>query len=56
MPDKGTAINADTSVDLYFRPKIPQGKQSNWIQTWPNKGWSVVLRLYGPLQPFFDKT
>jgi hypothetical protein len=22
----------------------------------PGKGWFVVLRLYGPLQPFFDKT
>ena len=26
------------------------------MQTWPGKGWTVILRLYGPLQPFFDKT
>ena len=32
------------------------GKESNWVQTWPGKGWTVILRLYGPLQPFFDKT
>jgi hypothetical protein len=28
----------------------------NWIQTDPDKGWFVILRLYSPLQPFFDKT
>ena len=26
------------------------------MQTWPGKGWNVILRLYGPLQPCFDKT
>ena len=53
---KGVAINLDTSVDVYFGPKPPSGKESNWVQTWPGKGWTVILRLYGPLQPFFDKT
>jgi hypothetical protein len=33
---------------------VGQGKQL--VQTWPGKGWTVILRLYGPLQPFFDKT
>jgi hypothetical protein len=49
-------INANTSVDVYFGPKPPPGKESNWVQTWPGKGWNVILRLYGPLQPWFDKT
>jgi hypothetical protein len=53
---KGVAINPDTSVDIYFGPTAPSGKESNWAQTWPGKGWTVILRLYGPLQPFFDKT
>ena len=53
---KGVVINADGSVDVYFGPKAPAGKESNWVQTWPGKGWSVILRLYGPLQPWFDKT
>ncbi len=22
----------------------------------PNKGFGVILRLYGPLEPWFDKT
>ena len=50
------AVNEDGSVDLYFGPQAPQGKKSNWIQTVPGKGWFVLLRLYGPLDPWFDKT
>ena len=53
---KGVVANPDTSVDVYFGPKAPSGKEGNWVQTWSGKGWNVVLRLYGPLQPFFDKT
>jgi len=48
--------NADGSVDLYFGPTAPEGKESNWIQTVPGKGWFTLLRLYGPLEPWFDKT
>jgi hypothetical protein len=50
------AVNPDTSVDVYFGPKAPRGRDGNWIQTWPGKGWSVSLRLYGPLQSWFDQT
>ncbi len=48
--------NADGSVDLYFGPEAPQGKENNWIETVPGKGWFTILRLYGPLEPWFDKT
>jgi hypothetical protein len=48
--------NPDGSVDLYFGPQPPEGFQSNWIQTVPGKGWFSLLRLYGPLDPWFDKT
>jgi len=53
---KGVVVNPDTSVDVYFGPKAPPGKEANWVQTWPGKGWSIILRLYGPEQAFFDKT
>ena len=36
--------------------KAPAGKEKNWVQTIPGKGWNTLLRLYGPLQPWFDKT
>ena len=48
--------NPDGSTDLYFGPQAPAGKEPNWIQTVPGKGWFGILRLYSPLQPFFDKS
>ena len=54
--NKGMVVNADTSVDVYFGPKAPAGKENNWVQTDPGKGWSTIFRLYGPLEPWFDKT
>ncbi len=48
--------NDDGSVTIHFGPKAPEGKESNWIQTMSGKGWFCILRLYGPLEPWFDKT
>lgn len=48
-------INPDSSVDIWFGPESPPGKEANWIQTIPGKGWLTLLRLYGPLEPWFDK-
>jgi hypothetical protein len=53
---KDLSVNPDTSVDVYFGPEPPPGKEANWIQTIPGKGWFVALRLYGPLEPWFDQT
>jgi hypothetical protein len=52
---RGVQQNPDGSTDIYFGPSAPAGKESNWIQTVPGKGWTVILRLYGPLEPWFDK-
>jgi len=49
-------VNEDGSVDVYFGPEVPAGHEANWIQTVPGKGWFTFLRLYGPLQPWFDRT
>lgn len=49
-------VNADGSVDIYFGPEAPEGKEANWIQSVPGKGWFAIFRLYGPLEPWFDKT
>ena len=43
-------------MDVYFGPEAPAGKGSNWVQTIPGKGWFMILRLYGPLEPWFNKT
>ncbi len=48
--------NADGSVTVWFAPKAPVGHETNWVQTMPGKGWNSLLRLYAPLEPWFDKT
>jgi hypothetical protein len=53
---KGLLVNTDGSVDVYFGPKAPAGKEKNWVQTVPGKGWNTILRLYSPLEPWFNKT
>jgi hypothetical protein len=53
---KGLLINPDGSVDVYFGPTAPAGKEKNWVQTIPGKGWNTILRLYGPLEPWFNQT
>lgn len=54
--ERGVKLNKDGTTDIYFGPKAPEGKESNWIQTIPGKGWNAILRLYGPLQPWFDQS
>ncbi len=53
---EGLVLDANGGATLYFGPNPPKGKENNWIQTMPNKGFHVLLRLYGPLEPWFDKT
>ena len=48
--------NTDGSVDVYFGPKAPAGKQTNWIPTNPGGKFEVLFRLYGPEKPLFDMT
>ena len=49
-------MNDDGSVDLYYGPKAPEGKEKNWVQTIPGQGWWVYLRFYAPTKAYFDKT
>ena len=56
-PSPAAEANPDGSTTVYFGPAQPAGvARGNWIQTDPAKGWFVILRLYGPLEPFFDKS
>jgi len=48
--------NDDGSTTIWFGPEAPEGRESNWIQTVPEKGWFICLRLYGPLEPWFKQT
>jgi hypothetical protein len=52
----GLETNADGSVDVYFGPAAPSGKESNWVPTSSEGGFEVLFRFYGPEKPLFDKT
>jgi len=52
----GIKKNDNGSYDMYFAPKPPKGFENNWLETIPGKGWFVVLRMYGPLKPWIEKT
>ena len=43
-----------SSVDLYFGPSAPSGKEDVWIKTIPNVGWFTYFRIYGPEAPAFN--
>jgi hypothetical protein len=51
----GLQRNADGSVDIYFGPKAPAGKESNWVSTRADGKFEVLFRFYGPQKPLFDK-
>ena len=36
--------NADGSVDIYFGPKAPAGKESNWVPTDPERKFELMFR------------
>jgi hypothetical protein len=56
-PSPAAEAAEDGSTTVWFAPEQPEGvARGNWIQTDPDKGWFVVLRLYSPLEPFFDKS
>jgi hypothetical protein len=48
--------NANGSVDVYFGPTAPSGKESNWVPTDPQRGFELMFRLYAPKKEFFEKT
>lgn len=48
--------NEDGSITVWFAPEAPEGREGNWVQTIPGKSFFVILRMYGPLEPWFAKT
>jgi hypothetical protein len=50
-----TTKNPDRSVDIFFSPQAPAGKQNNWVATGKGGQWFVIFRLYGPQKPFLEK-
>jgi len=56
-PSPAAVSDKKGSTTIYFGPNKPKNvSDGNWIQTDPTKGWFTILRLYSPLQSFFDKS
>ena len=49
-------VEDDGSVVLHFSPEPPAGREGDWVRTIPGKGWFTILRLYGPVDGYFDHT
>ena len=47
---KKLVINKDGSVEAWFGPEVPVGKEDNWIKTIPGKAWYMIMRLYNPTE------
>jgi hypothetical protein len=47
--------NTDGSVDVYFGPQAPAGKEPNWVPTDPERSFELMFRVYGPKPEFFEK-
>jgi hypothetical protein len=52
----GLQKNVDGSVDIFFGPKAPRGKESNWVPTSADGRFEVLFRFYGPEKALFEKT
>ncbi|MBQ0986228.1 hypothetical protein KBZ10_17250 [Streptomyces sp. F63] len=52
----GVRAEAGGDTVLHFGPTAPRGREATGIRTVPGKGWFVVLRLYGPLESWFDQS
>jgi hypothetical protein len=44
-------VNEDGSVDLFFGPAAPAGREKNWVQTVPGKGCSCCSGSMVPWSP-----
>lgn len=49
-------VNDDGSVDIYYGPTAPAGKEQNWIPTVPGRSWFTYFRFYSPTEPYFDRS
>ena len=52
----GLQTGAGGSVDVWFGPKAPAGKETNWVPTDGGGQFEVLFRFYGPQKALFDQT
>ena len=62
----GKALDGSKTHKINLPPNIPakdfwyftiyDNQTRSMFQTVPGKGWNTILHLYGPLEPFYDKS
>lgn len=52
--DTAVKKNSDGTTDVYFGPKAPAGKESNWVPTDPERKFELLFRFYGPKKELLD--
>ena len=53
---EGLVTNPDGTIDMYFGPQAPVGKEANWVKTNPDEYWFAYFRLYAPIETYFDRS
>jgi hypothetical protein len=48
--------NKDGSIEVFFGPNPPAGKETNWVPTDPARKFELMFRAYAPTKAFFEKT
>ena len=48
--------NEDGTVDIYFGPTAPEGHESNWLPTDPDRRFFLLARFYGPEPSLLDSS
>lgn len=48
--------NPDGSIDIIIGPTTPAGYEKNWIPTSQGMSWYAYFRLFGPLEPYFERS
>ena len=54
--NRNLVYNRDGSVDAWFGPNLKEGLENNWVKTIPGTRWYGILRLYSPLDSWFNKS
>jgi hypothetical protein len=49
-------VNLDGSIDVWFGPIVQKDVESNWVKTISGKSWYLILRLYYPVEAWYNKS
>jgi hypothetical protein len=52
----GLHKNDDGSVEVYFGPIAPAGKEANWVPTDAKRRFELMFRFYAPTKALFEKS